>query len=100
MKHFKKFDQFGENFSFNYNGYNKYSTRLGGCIFLVFIFIALLFIMDGFIPFYKRENYSFQFYSINNSTEKIKLIKNFAFGIECENKTTNNKFQSDLFSVK
>ena len=100
MKFFKRFDFFGENFSFNYNGYNKYSTRLGGFIFLIFFLIALLYVVDSAFPFFKRDNYSLHFYSINNSTEKIRLNKTFAFGIECENKTKKNKFQSDLFSVK
>ena len=100
MKFFKRFDFFGENFSFNYNGYNKYSTRLGGVIFLVFILIALFYFVDSAFPFFQRENYSLHFYSINNSKEKIELKQTFAFGIECENKETEKKFQSDLFSVK
>ena len=100
MKYFKLFDNFGENFSFNYNGYNKYSTRLGGCISLVFFLIAVLYVVDSAFPFCKRENYSLHFYSINNSKEKIELKQTFAFGIECENKETEKKFQSDLFSVK
>ena len=100
MKYFKLFDNFGENFSFNYNGYNKYSTRLGGFISLVFFLFAVLYVVDSAFPFFKRENYSLHFYSINNSKEKIELKQTFAFGIECENKETEKKFQSDLFSVK
>ena len=37
MKFFKNFDKFGENFSFKYNKYDKYSSRMGGFIFLIFL---------------------------------------------------------------
>ena len=87
FKFLKKFDKFGENFSFNYHGYDKYSSRVGGFIFLIFIIIALTFFISSCFPFFRRENYSLQFYTVNFPTEEIKLIKNFAYGIDCENKT-------------
>ena len=88
MKHFKKFDKFGENFSFNYNGYDKYSTRLGGIIFLIYIFISLFFFISNFIHFYYKKNFTLQFYTFNtNSIEEINLTNSFAFGLDCESET-------------
>ena len=99
MKHFKKFDYFGENFSFNYNGYNKYSTRLGGFIYLIFIIFVEFFFISNLISFFERKNFSLNIYSINEPTEKIELNNNFAFGIKCENKNRKtNNFQTDLFN--
>jgi len=94
MKHFKKFDFFGEKFSFNYNGYDKYSTRVGGLIFLIFILVTILFFINSFIIFYKRKNYSLQFYTVNHKTENITLNNSFAFGIECNSKEGNKYFDT------
>ena len=55
MKHFKKFDLFGEKFAFNYNGYEKYSTRMGGFIFLIFIIFSLSYFILSFIFFFIKE---------------------------------------------
>ena len=100
MKYLKNFDKFGENFSFKYNKYDKYSSRMGGFIFLIFFLIALSHFILKSIPFYQKENYSLQFYTINNSTEKINLFESFAYGIECEKKTNNKFFNSDdLFNL-
>ena len=90
MKHFKKFDKFGENFSFNYHGYDKYSTRVGGFVFLIFIAISLIFFIFNFIPFYKNKNFTLQFFTINveSNNEEIDVIDlkdSFAFGLDCEN---------------
>ena len=99
MKYLKNFDKFGENFSFKYNKYDKYSSRMGGFIFLIFFIIALSHFILKCIPFYHKENYSLQFYTINNSTEKIILFETFGYGIECENKTNKEFFNSDLFNL-
>ena len=99
FKSLKIFDKFGENFSFNYNGYDKYSTRVGGLIFLIFIVIALTFFISSCFPFFRRENYSLQFYTVNFPTEKIKLINNFAYGIDCKNESyTEEAFE--YFNIK
>ncbi len=99
FKSLKIFDKFGENFSFNYNGYDKYSTRVGGLIFLIFITTALIFFISSCFPFFRRENYSLQFYTLNCETEKIKLIKNFAYGIDCGNgDDTEEAYQ--FFNIK
>ena len=95
MKHFKKFDKFGEKFSFNYNNYDKYSTRVGGFVFLSFIIISISYFILSFIPFSKRKNYSLQFYTIHSSAEKIP-INNFIYGIQCEDKNNNIK---DYFNL-
>ena len=98
MKHFKKFDKFGEKFSFNYNNYDKYSTRVGGFVFLSFIIISISYFILSFIPFSKRKNYSLQFYTIHSSAEKIP-INDFIYGIQCEDKN-NNKIDADCFNLK
>ena len=97
MKHFKKFDKFGEKFSFNYNDYEKYSTRVGGFVFLIFIIISLFYFILSFFPFYKKENFSLQFYTIHSSDEAIS-INNFSFGIECIDKD-NKKINNDYFNL-
>ena len=99
FKSLKIFDKFGENFSFNYNRYDKYSTRVGGLIFLIFIAIALTFFISSCFPFFRRENYSLQFYTVNFPTEKIKLINNFAYGIDCKNEN-NTKNAYKYFNIK
>ena len=101
MKHFKKFDLFGEKFAFNYNGYEKYSTRMGGFIFLIFIIFSLLYFILSFIPFYKRQNLSLQFYTVNikideDEKENINLEQSFFFGIECNNKANKSKIDNNL----
>ena len=97
MKIMKDIDIFGEKFSFNYNGYDKYSTKMGGFIFLIFIIVAMIFFVNSFISFYNRKNYSLQFYTINDYTEQIMLNNNFIFGIDCNKKRTEKAYE--LFEI-
>jgi len=86
-KPLKRVDKFGEKFSFKYNGYDKYSTRVGGLVCLIFCMISLSIFIINSIPFVKRQNYNLQFYTVNlNKDENIDLNKNFAFGLDCGDK--------------
>ena len=89
MKYFEKLDKFGEKFSFNYNGYDKYSTRLGGLVCLIIYLVSLSSFILNLIPFIKKENYTLQFYSLNSyETENITLnSSSIIFGIDCGNRT-------------
>ena len=85
MKHFKKLDKFGEKFSFNYNGYDKYSTRVGGLVCLIICVVSLANFILNLIPFVQKENYTLQFYTVNShDTEKIIFKNSSIFGIDCE----------------
>ena len=101
MKHFKKFDKFGEKFSFKYNGYDKYSTRVGGFICLIICLISLSNFILYFIPFILKKNFTLQFYTINlEHTEEINLEKSFIFGIDCGNKALTQKAYDNYFDLK
>lgn len=81
----KLFDFFGESFTFTYKNEDKHSTALGGFICILFYLIALIYFIYKFIPFYKKENFSLQYYTINLPTSnKLDLKEDtiaFAFGI-------------------
>ena len=96
MKHFKKFDRFGEKFSFNYHGYDKFSTRVGGFIYIIFFITTLFFIIIGSIPFWKSKKFSLQINTIQKSTEQINFNQNFFFGIDCGNESETEK-ANELF---
>ena len=101
MKHFKKLDKFGEKFSFKYNGYDKYSTRIGGLVCLIIYIIFLSNFILNLIPFIRKENYTLQFYKINsNDTEKI-ILKNTSiiFGIDCGNDIKTKEAYENYFEI-
>ena len=101
MKHFKKLDKFGEKFSFKYNGYDKYSSRVGGLVCLIIYIIFVANFILNFIPFIRKENYNLQFYTINLiDTEKI-IFKNtsFIFGIDCEYKNKTEEAFDKYFEI-
>ena len=83
-------DFFGESFTFRYQDEDKLSSILGGIICIIFYAIAIFFFVYNFIPFYRRENFSLQYYTMNSdNTEEIKLNKPptaFAFGLDDGNK--------------
>ena len=98
-KHFKRADKFGEKFSFKYNGFDKYSTRVGGLVCLIFCMISFAIFIINSIPFVKKENYNLQYYAVNlQKTEDIFLNKNFAFGLDCGNETITRE-AAKLFEV-
>ena len=100
----KLFDFFGESFTFTYKNEDKHSTALGGFICILFYLIALIYFIYKFIPFYKKENFSLQYNTINLPTaNKLDLKEDtiaFAFGIKVEDddnkKTKTNKLLSSL----
>ena len=99
-KMLKKLDKFGDNFKFKYNDYDKYSTSLGGLVYLFFCCISLDIFILKLIFFLQRQNFTLQFYKINLAeTEYINLNKTFAFGIDCQGKEKTNKAK-DLFNVE
>ena len=83
-------DFFGESFTFRYQDEDKLSSILGGIICIIFYAVAIFFFVYNFIPFYRRENFSLQYYTMNlDNTEEIKLDKPptaFAFGLDDGNK--------------
>ena len=69
-------DFFGESFTFRYQDEDKLSSILGGIICIIFYAVAIFFFVYNFIPFYRRENFSLQYYTMNlDNTEEIKLDK-------------------------
>ena len=83
-------DFFGESFTFRYQDEDKLSSILGGIICIIFYAVAIFFFVYNFIPFYRRENFSLQYYTMNlDNTEEIKLDKPptaFAIGLDDGNK--------------
>ena len=93
-KFLKRFDVFGEPYSFKYKNEEKYNTATGGFILILFSILSIAFGIYYFIPFYNRKNLNIIYYSMNMpSTDEIKLYKskaNFATGLNCGlNKKTN-----------
>ena len=93
MKHLEKLDKFGEKISFNYNGYDKYSTRVGGLVCLIICLVSLISFILNLIPFIKKENYTLQFYTVNSDDTETITLKNSSliFGIDCGNNTSTKK---------
>lgn len=99
-KKLKKIDPFGENFTFKYNDYDKYSTSLGGLVGLIFGLTSLVFFILNLTAFFQRQSFTSQFYTINlEQTEDINLNKFIAFGIDCRTEERTNKTK-DLFNVE
>ena len=97
-KWFKRFDQFGEKFSFKYNNYDKYSTAVGGLFSIIFWMASLAIFIINSLPFFQKKNISLQFYSINIDSEELNLYKNFAFGIDCDGKN-NTEEAKEYFNL-
>ena len=88
---FRKCDLFSVPFSFRYKNEDDYSTFCGGLFSIIFCIIALLFGINFFIAFCKRENFSLYFNSINlKQPEEIKFKKSeevIAIRFDCDNNT-------------
>ena len=100
---FKKIDKFGEKYTFKYKDKDKYSTIFGGILFLIIFLTAITISMINFIPFYKNENLSLQFYTVNlNETENIKLneISKIGVGLSCKTDKETNISGKDLFDLE
>ena len=89
----KKSDLFGIPFSFKYNSEEKYTTCLGGIVFIVFCIVSLSYFIINLFPFFRRESFTLQYYRMNlEKTEEIKIRESksaYAFGLTCpDNNTT------------
>ena len=100
---FKKIDVFVVLFSFKHKSNEKFSTSLGGFIFLLFIVAVLVVGIYYFIPFYNRQNFSIIYYSMNMPvTDTIKLSEskaNFAIGLACPYNSKAQVEGKDLFDL-
>ena len=97
-------DLFGESFTFTFKDDGKHSTLLGGIVCILFFIIAFLYLLYNFIPFYNKDIFSLQYYTMNlYDTEDIKLSKSpiaFAFGLLDNNDKNKTKYDlSDLFII-
>ena len=97
----KKFDFFGESFTFRYKDEDKQSTELGGLMNIIFYLVAIIYFGINFKPFLKEKNFTLQYYSTNiEKTEDISLTKmSFAFGLTNQN-NTNNESITDFLEIK
>ena len=98
----RKIDIFGVPLNFKYKKEEKFSTALGGLIIIAFCIIALVFGIFYFIPFYKRQNLSIIYYTMNiPETETIKFKDSqaaFAIGLDCDAK---GRFKAeDVFKLE
>lgn len=103
LRPFKKIDIFGEKYTFKYKNHEKYSTGLGGIIFLILCLLGVTISILNLIPFCKRENISLQFYTVKQSeTENIPLdgSVNFAVGLDCNVDQTTHITGKDLFDLQ
>ena len=115
----RKFDFFGEAFTFRYKKEDKHATELGGIVCIVFYLVAIVYFVINFLDFYHKKNFKLQYYSMNTKgTEKISLMYDFiymednhekekkdhiafAFGITVDNKTKTSQYNiSDLFKFE
>ena len=98
----KKIDLFGVTFSFQYNYKEEYTTCLGGIILILFCIGSLSYFIINLFPFFRRENFTLQFYKMNiEETEDIKLREAkaaFAFGLTCTDKNTTQIIR-ELFNL-
>ena len=102
FKFLKKIDQFGVPFLFKYNSEEKYTTCLGGIIFFIFCIVLVSYFIINLIPFFRKENFTLQFYTMNlQKTEEIKLKESktaFAFGLTCSDDNTTKRVR-ELFNL-
>jgi hypothetical protein len=100
----RSFDFFGESFTFRYYDEDKHASKLGGVVFIVFMLIAISYLIYNLIPFAKKENFTLQYYTMNlNNTEAIQLAEAptaLAIGITDNNMNNNTQYNiSDLFEL-
>ena len=106
MKNIKSFlkiiDGFGVPYLFKYKAKEKYKTSIGGLFLILYIILVITIVIYFFIPFVKRKNYTFLFYTSNiKNPELINLKKSnspFLLGLICEN--SNNLNIKNLFEIE
>jgi hypothetical protein len=84
---FKKFDYFGVNMNFHYQGVEKYYSFLGGLIFITYIFLLFLYISINLDSFINRKNINLFYYDKKIITPENLTLDNysvrFSFGLKC-----------------
>ena len=61
---FKTIDYFGVNFNFHYKTKEKYTSFSGGIVFLIYLIMALIFVLINFKALLNRENMSIISYRV------------------------------------
>ena len=99
---FRKFDFFGESFNFRYKDEDKQATAISGIICLSFYLLAFIYILYNFIPFFRRENFDLQYYTVNsNEGDTINLNDDFiTFGFNISVEEDECEELSTLFNIK
>ena len=93
----KKIDLFEIPISFRYKKEDGFSTVIGGIFTLAIIIWFIIILIYDFIPFIKKENFTFFFNIINIPyTEEIKLNGSFAIGFGCDNDQNGRKLEKYL----
>ena len=86
--------------SFRYKSDKEFSTYFAGIIFLLFFIISIAYFIIHLIPFFKKEDFTLQYYTMNlDSTEDIKLKESklaFAVGLTCPDEITTKRIR-ELF---
>ena len=93
----KKCDYFGVTFNFHYKSKEKFRSVTGGIVFLLFLAIAMTYVIINLKSLLKRENMEIISYkTITPSTDKINF-KNYsltqAFGISCSDIYKNQEME-------
>jgi hypothetical protein len=100
---FKTIDYFGVNFNFHYKTKEKYTSFSGGIVFLIYLIMALIFVLINFKALLNRENMSIISYRVYKpSTDSINF-KNYslmhAFGIKCSKFEIGKEYEYFKLSV-
>ena len=98
----KKADYFGVEFNFEYESKDKYHTKTGGIVFLIFMLISLIYTLITFVNLIQRKYLTVVYYKMQiPSTDSINFdnytLTN-AFSIVCSGKNSNNF--SDFFTIE
>ena len=100
----KIFDLFSTPFNFTYKREDKYSTKIGGIVTIIYVLLIIAYLIFQFIHFVKRDNYELVYLEENKDSTDILLFKrtknDLAYRLEFKN---NNNFSltcEDLLDVK
>lgn len=101
---FKLCDYFGVSFNFKFKDKEKYQSRFGGFVFIVFLIFSIGYFTLSFIPFFERK-----IYTLNTSTKIVspsplenfkELEFNLAFTLQWDNNTLLDPETLKLFEIK
>ena len=86
---FKALDYFGVQINFNFKSQKKYTSTLGGSIFLIYVILCIAYITINFIPFLLKKHKTVIYYDKELfATDDIYLHKyksSFATNLVCDN---------------